>query len=329
MAKTIHFGLSLDLIQLDHQEPNRNRRESKYFWDELFTLIPAAGFRGIELPYQPKWDFGGRSGIPLSQYAIRTKYGSVARFKAMLESNGIEKIAGIYFNPSLFISENQDAYFGAFGHFAGQAVEFCAEAEAGVLTLTPTPFGGLVRHYLGQNTDWSMVKTDFLKRTADLINRLAEQAADSGVVIAIKREYWSLLRETGFDDFLKHLDPRIRLNIDTAHAQIAGNDPVRQITAAAERIGSIHFTDTAFVDETRVWQGKNPEFPTLAATQIFRDLGQGNVDLAAAYQALQDLDYDGWVICSCRQTRDAMRAMLRTRRVVDRIRKGEKGGALA
>lgn len=328
MSRNIKFGLSLDLVELDHQEPNRNQRESKYYWDELFSLIPAAGFTGIELPYQPKWDFGGRSGVPLSQYAIKTKYGSVKNFKAALKANGIEQIAGVYFNPSLFISSNSDAYFGAFAHFAAEAVQFVAEADASILTLTPTPCIGLLKYHFEKGSNWTAVRTDFLKKTAELINRQAEIAAGCGITIALKNEYWSVIRETGREAFYELLDDRIRLNIDTAHSQIAGDSPVEQITAEADRIGSVHFTDTAFVDTNETWREVNPQYPSKAATQVFRDIGQGTVDLPAAYQALKAVEYGGWVICSCRQTRDAMRAMLRSRHQIDQMILQEKGGAL-
>jgi len=327
MSRQKTFALSLDLVNLDHQEPNRNRYESKYYWDELFTLIPAAGFTAIELPYQPKWDFGGRSGVPLTQYAIKTKYGTVSNFLSSLHNNGIERIAGVYFNPSLFISSNLAAYFGAFGHFASQAVEFAGEAGAKVLTLTPTPATGMLHYHLAGSNDWDQIKSDFLKRTAELISHLAAQAAACGVTIAVKQEYWSLLRESSADEFFKMISGHVLRNIDTAHSVITGLDPLSQIRTSAGKIGSVHFTDTAFTDNNEVWREVNPEYPTSQATQIYRDIGQGQIDFAAIYKTLQENNYNGDIICSCRQTRDPMRAMLRTRRYLDRVLLSTKGGA--
>ena len=327
MKTGIDFAISLDMVNLNHQEPNRNRYESKYYWDELLTLIPAAGFTSIELPYQPKWDFGGRSGIPFTQYAIETKYGSVKKFVARLNADGIKGIAAVSFDPSLFISSNLDAYFGAFGHFASQAVKFTGEAGSKILNITPTPCIGLLEFHLAQSGDWSKTKNDFLKRTADLINSLAVEAASCGVTIVLKSEYWSLLRETGVDEIFSQIDPGVRRNIDTAHIQIAGGDPATQISQLAGRIGSVHFTDTAFSDTGNVWREVSPEFPAAQATQVFRDIGQGNVNLAAAYQALQQIGYQGWIACSSRQTRDPMRALLRTRQQIDQIITKNEGGA--
>ena len=61
------FAISLDLINRHCQEPNRNRYESRYFWEELYPLIATAGFRSIEIPYEPVWQFGGRSGVPMNR----------------------------------------------------------------------------------------------------------------------------------------------------------------------------------------------------------------------------------------------------------------------
>ncbi len=322
MINAKRFGFSLDLVNLDYQEPNRNRYESKYFWDELFTLIPAAGFSAIEIPYQPKWDFGGRSGIPLTKYAVETKYKTVADFAAFLKVGGIDRISGITFNPSLFFGDNLDMYFGAFGHFADEAIQFAREAGAGVLTITPTPCYGLVDFYYGKAEDFVGWKNQFIDRTVELLGSLAQKAADQGVVLSVKNEFWSLARETGFDDFTSKLDAAIRFDIDTAHLAIQGADPTQAIKKLAGRIGSVHLTDTSYADPNGAWRLVNPEFPAAKATQVFRDIGQGSLDIAAAVNALDAIGYDGPVICSCRQTRDVSRALLRTRHQIEKICKG-------
>ena len=39
---------STEVVDLDNQAPNRNKRESKYFWDELNHLMAAGGFHSIK-----------------------------------------------------------------------------------------------------------------------------------------------------------------------------------------------------------------------------------------------------------------------------------------
>lgn len=315
MTVPVKIGISLDLINRHYQEPNRNRYESKYFWEELYPLIATAGFNGIEIPYEPIWMFGGRSGVPMTRYCVTAKYKDVHSYVEHLKNSGIEKVAGIHFDPSLFMrNENLDFYFGASKHFAGEAIRYAGEIGADYLTLTPTPSYGLVQHYHGNGDNWA---GQFIARTADLVNELAAIARESGVTLSLRNEYWSLLRGDRLIEFIAKIDDAVRIDIDSAHAAITGQDPAARAMEHAARLGSVHLTDTAFVDDAEVWKMVNPEFPQTRATQVFRDLGQGNVDLKAFYQALASVNYSGWAIVSCHQTRDPMRALLRCRHHID------------
>ena len=89
------IAISLDLINRHYQEPNRNRYESRYFWEELYKLIAASGFSKIEIPYEPVWQFGGRSGVPLNRYCVNTKYGSGAKYRELLDASGIDRVTGV------------------------------------------------------------------------------------------------------------------------------------------------------------------------------------------------------------------------------------------
>jgi len=305
------------MINLLYQEPNRNRYESRYFWEELYKLISTAGFHGVEIPFEPLWDFGGRSGVPYTSYTIGTKYGSAENYRRLLKDSGIEQVAAVHFDPRLFMRGDLDGYFGAFGHFASQAIAHAGDLGAPNVTLTPTPSVGLLRHHFGAAAEEEAWIGGFLDRTRELFAGLGEAAQNNGVTLSLKKEYWSLLRGTHVADFVQSLGGPFRLDIDTAHLQIAGLDPAAFIGENHDAIGSVHLTDTSFVDEEEAWKSANPEFPRKRATQVFRDIGQGDVDLKAAYCALQSAGYEGWLICSCRQTRDPMRALLRTRHHID------------
>ena len=41
----MHYCVSTEMIDLHHQMPNRNQRECKFYWDEIYTLICGAGFQ--------------------------------------------------------------------------------------------------------------------------------------------------------------------------------------------------------------------------------------------------------------------------------------------
>ena len=305
------IGFSLDMVNVHHQEPNRNRYESRYYWDELYPMMSAAGFTAIEIPFDPFWIFRGGSGVPFTKYCVEFKFGNVNNYINHLQSSGIEKVAGIHFSPTLFMrNDNLDFYFGASGYFGGEAIRYAAELGCDYITITPTPPYGLVKHYYGQHPDW---ESGFVKRTIDLLNAFAKTAEEKGVKLSLRNEYWSVFRNQDFDTILAQLDDSVRVNLDAANLVIAGQHPSDMVKKYARRIGSVYLTDTAFTDDTETWKTPLPEYPQHRATQVFRDLGFGTTNLGEFQQTLQSVDYAGWGIVSCRQTREPMRALLRSR----------------
>lgn len=300
------------MVNVHHQEPNRNRYESKYYWDELYPMIATAGFTAVEIPFDPFWIFRGGSGVPFTKYCIEVKFETVAKFVAHLQVNGIEKVAGIHFNPTIFMrNENLDFYFGASGYFGGEAIRYAAELGCDYIAITPTPPYGLVKHYHGQN--W---EADFTKRSVEMINGFAKVAQEKGIKISLRNEYWSVFRNQNIS---AELDNSILLNVDAANSSIAGQNPTEIIKNSGGKIGSVYLTDTAFVDENETWKTPLPEYPQHKATQVFKDVGWGNVNLKEFYQTLQNINYDGWAIVSNRQTREPMRALLRSRNCLNQI----------
>jgi len=313
----MNYGCSLDIVDLHFQEPNRNQRECKYFWDEFYSLVSAAGFDTVEIPYEPKWDFGGRSGIPRSNRSVVTKFNTVENYRAALKQAGIHKVAGVHFNPSLFISENLDMYFGAFAHFASEAVDFTKEIGADYLTITATPSIGALRAVCPKEISWEDFSSSFLKRTQAVIEQLADLASSNNVQLCLKNEFWTLLRGKNILPFINSCNADIRLDVDTAHLQIAGTDPVSMIKEARDLTGCVHLTDTAFIDDSEYYKQPMPEFPADRATQVFRDIGKGNVDFPSIVSALEKNHYAGSIIWNSRQTRNVFRSMLRARAYIN------------
>lgn len=314
-AETI--AISLDLINRHYQEPNRNRFESKYFWEELYPLLAASGFRAIEIPYELVWQFGGRSGVPMNRYCINTKYGSAAQYRAHLAASGIDRVTGVTFDPNLFMrNDSLDFFFGASGHFAGEALAHAADLGADYLAISPSPYHGRVAHH---HPDLDAKLDTFTQRTVDLLAGLAAKAQDLGVTLVLRHEYWSLFRGERILALLDALPESVKLDCDLAHLHVAGLSPAEFLTAHIARIGCVHITDTSFVDTQDIWKTPNPEFPETRATQVFRDPGTGSVDLAGIAALLTQLGYTGPVTVSARQTRDPFRALLRTRALLNQI----------
>lgn len=314
---TAAIAISLDLINRHYQEPNRNRYESKYFWEELYPLIAAAGFGAIEIPYEPVWQFGGRSGVPMNRYCVDTKYGSASQYRAALRDCGIGQVAGITFDPNLFMrNDNLHFYFGATGHFAGEALAHAADMGAGYLAISPSPYYGRIAQY---HPDLADRTQEFTDRTVELLAGLAATAEGLGIRLVLRNEYWSLFGGERILPLLAALPSSVMLDLDTASLTVAGISPADFLAAQIGRIGCVHLTDTSFVDTAEVWKTPNPEFPCNQATQVFRDPGTGSVDLVGIAAQLDQLNYQGPVICSARQTRDPFRALLRTRVLLNQL----------
>lgn len=304
---------STEVVDLDNQAPNRNKRESKYFWDELNLLISAGGFHSIEIPYEPKWDFGGRSGIPRTMRSVEIKFGTVAGYLQFLKENGIESIDCVHMNPSLFCQGVLPMYFGAFEHFASEAVSFAQQAGCKVVTLSVTPPYYRVRNTLGDQSEEA-----FLNETKAVIERLAAQMKEAGGVLCLKNEYWGLLRGEKITAFLDEFKGDVLLDLDTANLSAAGADVEKVIRDNAGRIGIVHLTDTAFEDKAEVWKTALPEFPAGCATKVFTDPGFGKVDLKAVTKSLEKAGYQGTYVFNPRNSYDISRSILRTRSYIDR-----------
>ena len=313
------IAISLDLINRHYQEPNRNRYESRYFWEELYPLIAAAGFSSIEIPYEPVWQFGGRSGVPFNQYCVKTKYDNVANYRAFLRENGIDRVTGITFDPNLFMrNDNLDFFFGATGHFGDQALSHAADMGADYFAISPSAYYGRVAHY---HPDIEGKKDQLAERTIEALGGLAERAKELGVTLVLRNEYWSLFGGGQIFQIADALPQSVKLDVDTASLFVGGISPAEFIEKHISRIGSVHLTDTDFVDPGEIWKTPNPEFPQDKATQVFRDPGTGTVDLVAVAELLEKLNYQGPVTVSARQTRDPFRALLRTRALLNKLPK--------
>ncbi len=303
---------STEAVDLNNQAPNRNKRESKYYWDELYRLIAAAEFTSIEVPYEVKWDFGGRSGIPRSMRSVTVKYGTVRNYMQELKAIGIEEIGCIHMDPSLFCSGMVEMYFGAFQHYAREAVQFAKEAGVGTLALTATPSYYAV-YSIMKNTEESQAEKLFLERTAEAIEGIAGAAEEAGVKLCLKNEYWGLLRGEKIISFINDLKKKVFLDIDTAYLKIAGVDVCRFIRENREKIGVVHFTDTSFVDDQDAYLQALPEYPAKAAVKVICDIGEGKVDFKNIQKVLKETAYEGLIVYNCRNSYDIYRSILRTR----------------
>jgi len=312
-------GISLQLVDTHNQQPNRNRRECKYYWDELYTLVAAGGFHEIETPYDPMWAFGGRAGVPLVYGNIKAKDGTAESYLRRLNAAGIERVLGVHYMPGMFFNgasptspgANLDGYVGALLHFGEEAVDYVADIGGDYVTMSATPKIGDLEHAYG--ADFEAGCAAVLKATAAAVEKLAERANARGVKFCLKNEFWGLLRGEAVVDFVKGLNEKVWLDLDSAELAIAGVDPAAFARAHAAEIGVVHYSDTAFVDDQACYRQRNPEFPAVRASKVYRDLGDGKLDFAALERALTEGGYAGAAVVGCRDSYDVCRSILRAR----------------
>jgi len=87
----------------------------------------------------------------------------------------------------------------------------------------------------------------------------------------------------------------IGLCLDTGHYRFGGGDPVAAVRRHADRIRHVHFKD-CHPDVARQARAEGWEYNFAVGKGLFCELGQGEVDFSAILGALQEINYDGWVV---------------------------------
>lgn len=310
------FGCSIEMVNLRTSEPNRSQREAKYYWVELFKLVSAAGFKGIEMPFEP---FNFRPGIPYGPIALKAKYGSVKGFVDYLNSIGIEDITGVHYNPS-FTSHDLDRHFNNVETFAARGIDYAAELGAKTFIISASPEIADLENASKRQGNWADWSSSFLSKAAETLNKLGQTAAEKGIRLCVKNEYWGLARGNNLDSFMKQLDPKsVYYYADTSHIAIGKADPLETIRKYKERLGGVMFSDTAFEDKDDTYRKYFPDYPATGVPRAFSDPGLGKIDLKGIYEGLKGIGYDGWVTYSAKQTLNVTRALLRMRFNIDQV----------
>lgn len=322
------FGCSLELVNMRTSGPNFIIKQSKFYWIELFKMISAVGFKGIELPYNPYSSEPiffeiGRCGMPISTFAVNSKYGSIRSFFELLNDIGIEEVTSVHISANEILQEilasdgNVGRFFSMYQSLADEAMEFLIEIGGEGLVITPTPEIGLLSRHMGRGGgEWQQ---DFMSRTVNALNTIAGVAAEKNIRVAVKNEYWGLTRGASLNEFMGRLDRRICYSPDLAHIVIAGADPVETITGYKERLGFVRFSDTTFEDVEDNFKKIDPETPVKGKQKVYCDLGEGAVDIPGVYGLMRQSAYDGWVICESKMTLNVPRALLKMRWYIDHV----------
>jgi len=97
------------------------------------------------------------------------------------------------------------------------------------------------------------------------------------------------------DRAMNDLDEKlVSLCVDTGHCLYAGMDPAEVIRSYGDRLRYLHFKDINPAVHQQVL-AEGIDFYNAISNGVFCPLGQGAVDFAQIRQALQSIEYDGWV----------------------------------
>jgi inosose dehydratase len=89
------------------------------------------------------------------------------------------------------------------------------------------------------------------------------------------------------DRILNEADPRyVKLELDIAHYQQGGGDPVKAVKQYRERILFLHLKDVISIPVTA--DGGRP--------YRFVELGRGRVDVKGVMVALKEIGFTGWAV---------------------------------
>jgi sugar phosphate isomerase/epimerase len=317
------FGCSMEMVDMHTSGTGEFLKLSKSYWVEMFKLTSAAGFRGIELPYNPGDSSGlTRSGMPVSKYVTNARYGSAKLLRQLLHEVGIDEVTSVHISANdvmneLILSGRAPGKLAAvLEDWAREAIEFIAELGGKGLVVSPTPEIGLLEKFVGKGEKgWEAA---FLDEIAGAINKIGYLSARSGIQTCITNEFWSLLRGDAMDAFFARLDQAaILYSADLAHLAIAGVDPVKIIQKYLGKLNYVRFSDTSFEDKEGNYKKIWAEYPPTGAQRVYLNLGEGSVDVPAAYRALERAGYKGWIICLSKNTLNVHRALLGMRWYVD------------
>jgi inosose dehydratase len=148
--------------------------------------------------------------------------------------------------------------------------------------------GGLYLQVTDSRPKRDIVAADY-KRLAAVMTELGKRTADLGIPLSYHNHMNSLGEKPGeVDAIMDAADPRyVKLELDVAHYQQGGGDPVKAIDTYASRLLFLHIKDVASPFNPPGGEARPYEFV---------ELGRGRVDLKNVFAALDRVGYKGWAI---------------------------------
>ncbi len=211
----------------------------------------------------------GFHGIQLRANVIK-EFGSAAELRDLLEKHQLKMVAlssgGVRIDPALEAEE-----------IAKHTANAKFVHDVGGLYLQVTD---------ERPKDRAITAADY-KRLGRLITEIGKRTADLGVSLGYHNHMGSLgERPEEVDQILQAADPRYaKLELDVAH-YFQGGDPAKAIEEYSDRLLFLHIKDVEPLSDNA--DAKRP--------YRFVELGRGNVNLPAVFEALHKANFRGWAI---------------------------------
>ena len=158
--------------------------------------------------------------------------------------------------------------------------------------------GGLYLQVTDERPAGREPSADDYRRMGWALTELGRRTADIGVTLALHPHMGALSQSPG--DIRRVMDASdsrlVRMELDVAHYAQGGGDPAEGVRTYAGRLLFLHIKDV----ESPV-SGRGPE------SYRFVELGRGRVNLAAVFQALKSVGFDGWAVVELAEVPDGAR----------------------
>ena len=162
--------------------------------------------------------------------------------------------------------------------------------------------GGLYLQATDTRPKRDLVADDY-KRLGWMLTEIGKRSADLGIPLGYHNHMNSIgERPEEVRWVMDAADPRyVKLELDIAHYQQGGGDPVKAVRDYADRLLFLHVKDVE--PKTAVPGGTGDA----ARNYRFVELGRGRVDLKGVFKALEDVRFKGWAVVELDRVPDETR----------------------
>jgi inosose dehydratase len=161
--------------------------------------------------------------------------------------------------------------------------------------------GGLYLQCTDERPKRALAGADY-QRLGRLLTEIGKRSADLGIPLGYHNHMNSIgERPEEVDQILEAADPRyVKLELDIAHYQQGGGDPVRAVRKYADRLLFLHIKDVespvAAARAGRAGGAAGSGESGGSRAYRFVELGRGKVDVKAVFTALQEIKFRGWAV---------------------------------